>query len=218
MRAAVEVSPATGEDLPLVAALAAEARSESSAGVQVCSPDADRLVRHLSVLLALPGGHVLVARDESAVLGFVLARDVQPNLFADKPALYVEALYVAEAARRRGVGHALLTAVADLAEASSATEVYSVPIPGARGVQRFLARLGFAPAAGHRVVATATLRRRLGGEAPAGRRGARSIEDLIARRRRTRSEMQTGPVDLRDFQAQHAAASQADGGPVAASR
>ena len=78
-------------------------------------------------------------------------------------------------------------------------------MPGNRGVQRFLARLGFAPAAGHRVASVAALQRRLATDAtvrdsthPHHRRFGRvGIEDLIARRRRARSVMESGPIDMR---------------------
>jgi ribosomal protein S18 acetylase RimI-like enzyme len=203
VRPAVEVRPAVGDDLPGIAALCAEARSESATGAQICAPDEDRLVRHLSVLLGIPGGTVLAAFQEGRPVGFVLARALEPHLFADEPSLYVEAVYVGEDSRRRGVGHALLSATAELAAASGASHVYSVPIPGSRGVQRFLARLGFGPVGGHRVVQTAVLQRRLTADLAPARRGARSLEDLIARRRRARTEGMSGPVDLRDFQAEH---------------
>ena len=203
MRHAVEVRPASDVELPGIAALCAEARTESASGAQLCAPDEGRLVRHLSVLLALPGGNVLVAVQDDRPVGFVLARVLEPHLFADEPSLYVEAIYVGEDARRRGVGHALLSATAELAALSGASHVYSVPIPGSRGVQRFLARLGFAPVAGHRVVATGVLQRRLAADLAPARRGARSLEDLIARRRKARTEGLSGPVDLREFQAEY---------------
>jgi hypothetical protein len=59
-------------------------------------------------------------------------------------------------------------------------------------MQRFLARLGFAPAAAHRVVGTSALQRRLAHEhaaasaASARRSAPRGLEDLIARRRQAR--------------------------------
>ncbi|RXR22047.1 GNAT family N-acetyltransferase [Oerskovia turbata] len=200
MRAAVVVRPAVGDDLPGVAALCAEARRESAAGPQVCLSDESKLVRQLRVLLSVPGGTALVAFHDDVPVGFLLARVLDPHLFNDEPSLYIEALYVSQDARRRGVGHALLTATADLAAEHGAIDVFSVPIPGSRGVQRFLARLGFAPAAGHRVVSTSVLQRRLAADSGTLRRGARSLEDLIARRRKARTDGQTGPVDLRAFQ------------------
>lgn len=200
VRAAVVVRPAVGDDLPGVAVLCAEARRESAAGPQVCLSDESKLVRQLSVLLAVPGGSILVAFQDDVPVGFLLARALEPHIFNDEPSLYIEALYVSQEARRRGVGHALLTATAELAAQNGAVDVFSVPIPGSRGVQRFLARLGFAPAAGHRVVSTSVLQRRLAADSGTSRRGTRGLEDLIARRRKARTEGQTGPVDLRAFQ------------------
>ena len=75
-----------------------------------------------------------------------------------------------------------------------------MPVPGSRGVQRFLARMGFAPAAAHRVVQTSALLRKLGPEGSL-RRPPRALEDLIARRRKARIETQSGPVDLRELRA-----------------
>ena len=40
----------------------------------------------------------------------------------------------------------MLQAAAELAEEAGADDVYAAPLPGSRGMQRFLARLGFAPA------------------------------------------------------------------------
>src|SRR5690606_6507857 len=109
-----------------------------------------------------------------------------PSLFADEPALAVEAVYVSPGHRRRGAGHSLMLAAADLAERVGAATVYSAPIPGARGMHRFFVQLGFAPAAAHRVTPTAALQRRLGQDAAPRRRS--SLEELIARRRRSRAE------------------------------
>ncbi|BDZ43544.1 hypothetical protein GCM10025865_28430 [Paraoerskovia sediminicola] len=200
MRSTIAVRPVDGSELSVLARISAEARDESAVGSQVCGPDDATIVRQLSVLLAMDGGNILVALDGDEIVGFVLCRVVRPTVFDVTPAMHIEALYVSEAARRRGAGHALLSGVADLAQVRGAVDVYSVPIPGARGVQRFLARLGFAPVAGHRVVATATLRRRLNGDSGQRRRGSRSLEDLIARRRRARTEGASGPLDLREFQ------------------
>lgn len=197
----LEIRPAREDDLPAVAALAAEARDDSPMGAQLGAQDTDRLLEHLSVLLAA-GGHVLVAERSGRVVGVVLGRVVAAYLFAYRASLYLDMLFVAPRARRHGVGHALLRAATDLAARHECDDIYSAPVPGNRGVQRFLARLGFAPAAGHRVASVAALQRRLASDAAARdtthRRSARvGIEDLIARRRRARSVMESGPIDLR---------------------
>jgi|GEM_PF-210947 len=216
MRAAVEVRPVEQDDMVDVAYLAERAVEESPTAVQGSPVDASRLLEHLSVLLGT-GGQVLVATHEGEVCGFVVLRVIDPLLFATTTSLYVDAIFVSPGARRRGVGHALLAAAAAVAGERGAENVYCAPAPGARGMHRFLARLGFAPTSGHRVVATATLQRRLAQEGPrstrttvrVGRREATraAIEDLVARRRRARAAgLPTGPVDLRAFQAERDAA------------
>lgn len=182
MRSAVTVRAVEPTDLDALVELVLDARSESSVATQICSSDRDALARQVGALTAVPGGIVLVAIDETAVVGLLLGRLVEPNLFVSDTNLHVEAVYVTPSHRRRGVGRALMTEVATLATACGAEHVFAAPIPGARGMQRFLVQLGFAPAGGHRFVTTAALHRRLAGE-PAARRGSR-LEDLIARRRR----------------------------------
>ncbi|PUB25336.1 ribosomal protein S18 acetylase RimI-like enzyme [Promicromonospora sp. AC04] len=199
MRTVLDIRPAREDDLPAVAALAVEARDDSPTGAQLGAQETDRLLEHLSVLLSA-GGHVLVATMDGQVVGVVLGRVVAAYLFARHASLYLDMLFVAPRARRHGVGHALLRAATDLAAEHECQDIYSAPVPGNRGVQRFLARLGFAPAAGHRVASVAALQRRLAAEATrdGGRRFARvGIEDLIARRRRARSVMESGPIDMR---------------------
>jgi len=200
-RASLDVGPASVGDLLDVARLCLVARAESSTPTQLCSADVERVRGQLGVLLSAPGGRALVARHEGVAVGFLLARVLEAGVYHDAPVLYVEALFVDPGFRRRGAGHALLGAAAEIAVEVGADEVYSVPLPGSRGVQRFLLRLGFAPAAAHRVVQTQTLVRRLEGEPVAARRGPRGIEDLIARRRKARIETHSGPVDLRELQA-----------------
>ncbi|MBO0610478.1 GNAT family N-acetyltransferase [Myceligenerans salitolerans] len=202
-RVAVEVRSAAPADLEAVAELAVRGRDEAPAGAQVTAGDQDRLREQLSVLLAVDG-HVLVAERAGRIVGVVLGRVVGPHLFMLRPALYLDTVFVAPDARRRGVGHALLRAAAVLAIENDCDEVYAAPVAGTRGVQRFLARLGFGPACGHRVAPTQTLLRRLAQDSPFAteadqrrRRPVRAgLEDLIARRRRARSA-ESGPLDLR---------------------
>lgn len=208
MRALVDVHAGTVQDLAEVAQLCILARNESATPSQICSPDTERLKSQLGVLLSVDGGRIFLATHDGRPVGFLLARLIETNIYNDEPVMYVEALYVDQSFRRQGAGHALLTAIAQDAMESGAVEVYSVPIPGSRGVQRFLARMGFAPAAAHRVVATSVLLRKLEGDSGVNRRSARSLEDLIARRRKARIETQSGPVDLRSLHARLAARTQ----------
>lgn len=206
MRATPEVRPADSDDLVVVAALAVTARHPATTvGPPADTAGEDAIRTHLSVYLAT-GGQVLVADVDGHVVGFILTRTVGPHLFADVPAWVVDSLYVTPGVRRRGIGHALVAGVAALAGESGSPYVYAGAPAGDRNIQRFLARLGFAPAAGHRVVSTSTLLRRLAqeGSAAAARPRARrdatraAIDDIIARRRRTRDAgTHTAPIDLR---------------------
>ncbi|ACZ30537.1 GCN5-related N-acetyltransferase [Xylanimonas cellulosilytica DSM 15894] len=205
MRSTPEVRAADRDDLVVVAALTAVARPAATVGVPVDTAGEDAIRTHLSVYLA-SGGHVLVAELDGHIVGFTLARTAGPYLFADIAAWVVDTLYVTPDARRRGVGHSLVAGVAALAGESGAPYVYAGATSSDRGMQRFLARLGFAPAAGHRVVATPTLLRRLaqeGGPSASRSRGRRdgtraAIDDIIARRRRTREAgTHSAPVDMR---------------------
>lgn len=214
MRLGVQVREALPGDLESLVALCLTARQEAGVGSQLCTDDADRLRDQLGALLAVPGGRVLLALLDDDPAGLLLARVVGPGPFTDVVSLDIEAVYVLPAARRRGLGHALLVGATTVAEEAGATELYSSPLPGSRGMQRFLARLGFAPAASHRVVTAAALQRKLahdqghaGTPGAARRSGPRGLEDLIARRRQARAARQ--PVDE---QVQPARASGADQG------
>lgn len=187
MRPGTEVRPAEPADMDGMVRLCLAAREESSVGPQVCSADPVTLAHQLGALTAVPGGTVLVAMVDGAVVGLLLGRLLGPNPFTDDVSLAVEALYVAATHRRRGVGHALMVGAADVAAEAGATHVYAAPIPGARGMQRFFVQLGFAPAAAHRVTSTQALQRRLAQDGSLNRRtAARGLEDLIARRRQSR--------------------------------
>ncbi|WP_240675083.1 GNAT family N-acetyltransferase [Cellulomonas endophytica] len=187
MRAAALVLPAAPEDLDDLVELSLAGRGEVAAGVQVCTSDPERLRTQLATLLGAPGSRVLVARLDDRVTGMLLARVVGPTVFSDAVNLEVEALYVRSEARRRGVGRALLTATAEIAAAEGASDIYCVPMPGARSMQRFLARLGFSPAAAHRVVSTAALQRRLTQDGHAAPRRSAKVREVLEARRQARA-------------------------------
>lgn len=188
VHAGLRTRPARPDDLDGLVALCLRARAESAVGAQLCSDDPEQLRRQLAVLAAVPGGHVEVAELEGRPVGLLLTRVVGPGPLAGTLVLAVEAVYVEPDHRRRGVGHALLAVAAMLAEQAGASDLYATPLPGSRGMQRFLACLGFAPAGPVRVVPTATLRRRLVEDAvPSGR--PRGLADLVVLRRRARSRL-----------------------------
>lgn len=189
MRPGVHVRHASSSDLEELVDLCLQARAESGVGRQLCSDDRERLRDQLSALGSVRDGVVLVATCDGEAAGLALCRLMGPGLLSDASVLSLDAVYVRPQSRRRGLGHAMLQAAAELADATGASDVCAAPLPGSRGMQRFLARLGFAPAAAHRVVSTSALHRRLALDAPAPTRraGARGLEDLIERRRRARA-------------------------------
>lgn len=182
-------------DVPGLVVLALAGRRESLVGNQICAADADTIDRQMRAYAGTPGAVVLLAEDDAGrAAGLLMARVVGPNPFTDEASLVVEAVYVSADARRRGVGHALMSAAAEIAQEAGVADVYAAPIPGARGMQRFFVQLGFTPAAAHRTISLASLRRRLGADVgPTRRRSVqRGLEDLIARRRQSR--LATGEI------------------------
>lgn len=194
MRPGIEVRELLPYDLDAFVELCITARQETSSGPQVCSPDAAVIRHQVGALTGVPGATVLIAVSEEAVVGLLLGRTVGPNLFTDQASFAVEALYVDPKHRRRGVGHALMQVAVDTAVGEGAEQVFAAPIPGARGMQRFFVRLGFTPAAAHRVTSTAALHRRLCADGGARRQGPRGLDELIARRRQARADTGQIPV------------------------
>src|SRR5690242_15958460 len=143
VRLGVQVREALPGDMESLVSMCLAARREAAVGAQLCTDDADRLRDQLGALLAVRGGRVLVALLDEEPAGLLLARVVGPGPFTDLVSLDIEAIYVLPSARRRGLGHALLVGATSVADEAGATEMYSSPLPGARGMQRFLARLGF---------------------------------------------------------------------------
>jgi predicted N-acetyltransferase YhbS len=176
--------PAHPDDLPRVIELLRSARADSPLGPQLCSPDSDTLGEQLQAWCAMPGASLLVAEAGDDLVGIALAQKVDVNLFSDVVYLQLEALFVDGGYRRRGVGRALMSLVAQVAVDSEATHVVTMPLTGSRSEQRFLSGLGFSPAATRRIVETPALLRRL--DVLATPRRAKGIDEIIARRRRSR--------------------------------
>ncbi|MCL2455267.1 MAG: GNAT family N-acetyltransferase [Micrococcales bacterium] len=185
------IRAATGEDLPGLVQLCLSAREEAGTGSALCTDDEARLREQLGVASGLPGAVLLVATHDDEIDGLLLGRTVGPTLFSDQVAVDLEAVYVRASARRRGIGHALLGGLVTVAEQAGAAEVFASPLPGARGIERFLARVGFQAAASYRVITVTALHRRLADETrPRGGQARQDepsrISRLIALRRRAR--------------------------------
>ncbi|WP_420114360.1 GNAT family N-acetyltransferase [Pseudactinotalea sp.] len=173
------------EDIPQVVDLLRLARADSPLGPQLCSPDSETLGEQLAAWCGMPGTHLLVAdHGDDVIVGVALTQHVGVNLFSDVAFLQLEALYVDSAHRRHGVGRMLMALAAQVAAEGDASHVVTMPLTGSRSEQRFLSGLGFQPAATRRIAETAVLQRRL--EILATPRRARGIDELIARRRRSR--------------------------------
>lgn len=175
---------ARGDDLPRVVELLRLARSDSPLGPQFCSPDSQTIGDQLTVWCAMPGTHLIVADTGDDLVGVALVQHVEANLFSDIAYLQIEALFVDASYRRRGVGRSLMYLAAHVATENGDKHVVTMPMTGHRSEQRFLSGLGFTPAATRRVAETTSLRRRL--EVLATPRRGKGIDELIARRRRSR--------------------------------
>ena len=203
MASAPQIRQVTGEEIPAVVGLAARARlSLGPAGF----PDDDdgALARHLSFYLS-SGGRIYIAESDGEIGGYMLCRTVDPLFFATELSVVIDAIYVLPEMRRRGIGHGLVSAAAALAAVVGSPYIYACPPLSDRGIQRFLARLSFAPAAGYRIASTAVLLRKLGREDPITQgiqirsQGARqpnrvSIDELIAKRKRARASTGEQPT------------------------
>jgi GNAT superfamily N-acetyltransferase len=188
VRPGIEVRPVQPPDMHDLVGLCLTARRESWAGPQVCTADAETIGRQIGAFTGIPGATIHLALSEHAVVGMLLGRTIEPNLFTDQSSFAVEAVYVDPRHRRRGAGHALMLAATESALESGAEQIFAAPIPGARGMQRFFVRLGFVPAAAHRVISTSVLHRNLTTDGGRRRSGPRGLDDLIARRRQSRAE------------------------------
>ncbi|GAA2247836.1 hypothetical protein GCM10010401_22070 [Rarobacter faecitabidus] len=198
MTSAIVITNVVDSEIEEVASLCLEAREESTIGAQLCSNEIDQLSRQLRVFQQVPGGDIVAAHSRGAMAGFAFYRVLDSDLLRPAPSVFIEALYVPRSARRQGIGRALMAHIADVAAARDAADIFAQQLPGARGTQRFLARLGFAPAGTHRVVNVTALQRELARETNWHRRPSRTIEDLIARRRRSRTA--SIPIDSREVE------------------
>ena len=107
----LRISPATPGDVPLIVSLIREL-----AAYERLPDEAVATERMLAEALfgERPAAHALVARVAADTVGFALYF-FNFSTFIGRPGLYLEDLYVRPAWRGRGVGRALLTALAQVA-------------------------------------------------------------------------------------------------------
>jgi len=105
------IRPATPADVPVIARLI-RALAEYERLTHEVILDEDRLQQHL--FGPRPYAEVLLAEDNGQVVGFALFFH-NYSTFVGKPGIYLEDLFVEPACRGRGLGKALLQALAKLA-------------------------------------------------------------------------------------------------------
>ena len=171
-RATVEVRQARESDVEHLAALWDDFRfQEPLAGLAGAVPDVPERVRQ-RILESdaavhagrLPTYRLLVAFHDGEPVGFASVSVVERGLLTQTSAVLVDVVHVADRLRKRGVGTMLLReAVAMAGEIGASDMVVNTPTRG-RDVNRFYARLGFAPMVVRRSAPVGALRRRLGVE------------------------------------------------------
>jgi GNAT superfamily N-acetyltransferase len=176
----VDVRRAGARDVQPALSMCLQARSEWCRGTRAA--DVERLRDRLSETIEDPSRLLLMARVHDRVVGLLLLRTTAVLPLTDQPALHVEQLFVAPSARGAGVGRALLSAAATVAERLGTEQVVALAPPHARQAHRFLARMGFAPLMVQRIVPTSVLRRRTGNAAFRA-----DLNEMIWRRRSQRA-------------------------------
>ena len=181
-RPGITVREARRDDIGELEQLWIEARAAAGpASHTLGSGSADALLGRIDRAERDPERKLMVALHDRHVVGVACFTFEGLSPLDEDLAVHIPYLHVLESHRRHGVGSALLSAAADFAETNGAQHVI-VSVPQTlREANRFYARLGLAPVVAHRSAATATLRRRLEGDA-----GDR-IHEVISQRRRART-------------------------------
>lgn len=181
-RPGISVREARSSDIDELEALWVEARAAAGpAALALGAGTADALLSRIARADRDPDRRLVVALHDGHVVGVACLTFEGISPLDEDLAVHVAYLHVLTSHRRHGVGSALLAAAADFAETSGAQHVV-VSVPQTlREANRFYARLGLAPVVAHRSAATATLRRRLEGDAPSG------VHDVLSQRRRART-------------------------------
>lgn len=137
-----DVRPATPEDLPACATLLAQARREVATRrggdllLAAAGGDAD-----VAEWAEEPGRLLLVGRFEGAVVGLASGHVASPG--AGQPVGRVDCCYVEPAARRVGVGGALVAALVSWFRARECGHVDAVALPGDRDSKQLYETAGF---------------------------------------------------------------------------
>ena len=172
LRTPVEVLVAHDEDLERLIPLWDECRAQAAAGV-VSGSTAEVLERVRRQLAAsrdsvAAGGRatyrLVYACLDGEPVGLASFTVVGRGLMAASSAVLVDVVHVTDSRRKSGAGTALLREAVVFADEVAASDVVVNVPPTARDVNRFYARLGFAPLVVRRSAPLGLLRRKLGVE------------------------------------------------------
>lgn len=159
----VKVRAACHEDIPGLVQLtrSVDLYSGQFSGRPIVDDGVEHLTRRFTEILDDGVRSLLVAVDDAAVVGLLVARPDTIGAIDVTPVLHISHLLVTPSHRRRGVGRALLVAAVHVAEERGVDRVVATVASGSREGSRYLARLGFAPLVMHRVASVTGLRRSL---------------------------------------------------------
>jgi GNAT superfamily N-acetyltransferase len=108
-------------------------------------PDDDEATRLLSWIFDTQKLEAIVAEVEGTIEGIALFYETPGSTFRARPFLYLEDLVVSEAARSRGVGEALMAALAEEALARNAWRLHWAVLDWNERAIKFYDRLGAKP-------------------------------------------------------------------------
>ncbi len=176
-REPVTLRDAVPADAPFLAVLWAGVLGRGTPAEQQAA--AERLVAQATLS---PTDRVVVAELDAEPAGAMLLQETTVSPLDREPAVQAHSPHVLPAARRRGVGTALLAAAVAFAEERGVAHVMTASVANSREANRFLARLGLGQLATVRSAPTAVLRARVG----AGSSRARQAGQVVAARRSMR--------------------------------
>jgi GNAT superfamily N-acetyltransferase len=125
------------------------------------TPSVEALLGRIELSLSDNGFKLFVAWEGDAAVGVVCVSLSDVGSWTEVPGVQVSGLHVKGSARHRGVAKALLNAALQTADKWGCTKVVASVPPGDREANRFFARLGFAPAATHRLTDVGSLRKKV---------------------------------------------------------